>query len=1199
MDSVQDFYMTKNTDIPYRIEAAFKVNGNDYVMCIDRHTTEGIYFCKIAYVTAKQKRFFKYKTPADILPALSTCIKILEASAAFLGPRVAAFCFALPSNTSKNYNRLVTLMLKKTYLKNTYEQLPTSYEGASHKFLLLMKRGKSAKNVFKGKYFKDYNFEWHDKKDEIPAKAIEDLKPFKPEKKMTTLEPSTKYSFDDVSPDSGENDSTGVNNDDIASSNSVDNNLFNNYFKFIKECKNNFKDNNRYYIFMCFTGMWRYENEIKDNPHYSEEAHSDYLINFIYSADLSKIMEFIEKYSYGNSFIKNTMKEAYDLLIKKYPEYNIFIRMTFKEMKKYISDSLSGLPVKKLNDDGYYRQNTAELKNIEATDGTKYIKNNDLPKFTSVYTPVIKILNNANENEALGGLLGIILGSLILVKNEKYDNIENIMKDYSIINNNIKEILSNNFITNIPEYKYYEAKAQIVISSAFIKFKNLNPDISISRDLFLDAVHSYLNNIKIWKYAYNENVSKKIDTGNYSDDNDNDKDKDNDENNNLFEKIDFDTENSIYYRLNGYAKSNEEEDPLEYLSANIAIAFNFEKFRNIKNYKFNISDYNYFAKKAEFDKIVEKLCELRDQHENDKSILNWIFGCNNGLRNVEKTLVARPEKYLGDGNAKSKENILEEIFKRAFDIYKTFYIEKSDRILKNYYKICMSRNFVKSNKPYNVYVNDNFNEKKRFLTIKKLYNSCYNEGADFYIPALIFGISIGWQYENEYECATKNKLPLENQVLEYVPPLEENSYIKYYDEFIRKISDGLNHINPKITEMLPSDAIEKIVNDSDYVIHDWENKLRDDLYKVHKSFYKIYGWFYGMSAAQHVRNDEPAVEEDYTNLSLLKKQKIDIERTDDLSPFKNEVSLLENVQPNLIDIAEPEMSVKRELVSSWMDKDKFDKNIPIRLKNTIKEYTRQVGGLNIFLRYLPENLDSEYLNINIKKIKKIKDFNTIFNTAPIVKKPFIVYRDCGLPNVSPECGVLSDINKNIIDNGIISTTINGKFYFKEELNTRLAILIPAGSKFVVPVFENSEYPEEEEILLPPASILKPVEINVIKSPIHDSVVRQYIKCIYTGSYLNSFVDNYFVKAYNEIDNNKFDYNIDESIKTFKDFITESENEMSIDRLKINNEKWVEPFGDPNKNPVLQDIKDGKLKFEKCLTQEELKAYLANQKDNNV
>lgn len=51
-------------------------------------------------------------------------------------------------------------------------------------------------------------------------------------------------------------------------------------------------------------------------------------------------------------------------------------------------------------------------------------------------------------------------------------------------------------------------------------------------------------------------------------------------------------------------------------------------------------------------------------------------------------------------------------------------------------------------------------------------------------------------------------------------------------------------------------------------------------------------------------------------------------------------------------------------------------------------------------------------------------------------------------------------------------------------------------------------------------------------------------------------------------------------------------------MKYNKAKWAEPFGNSSTNPVLQDIKDGKLIFEPGLTPEELKIYLKNQKQEN-
>lgn len=1254
MDSVQDFYMTKNTDIPYRIEAAFKVNGNDYVLCIDRHTTEGIYFCKIAYVTSKQKRYFKYKTPADIMPALATCIKILEASAAFLSPRVSAFCFALPSNTAKNYNRLVSLMLKKTYLKNTFEQLPASYEGASHKFLILLKRGKSAKNVFKGKYFKDYDFEWHDKKDEIPAKAIEDLKPLKPEKKMTSLERSTKYSFDDVSPEDINNDEdngidtnidydNGVENTDNNEINIVKNNdktlnyyqntnkapieknkilnnnldseLYEKYESLIFNCEHKMLAGNRFYTFICFAGMWKYQTEIKNNPPFNDEDHYYHILIMLNGSAPNKVEEFIKKYSYDDSFIESKMREAYNIMKKNYNEYCIFIKEEDKEIRKYIKDFFGKGITRELDDNGQYINNeyTNDEENVSQPDDTQEIINdikNDKIYFDTqfkgeIVNPLLTIINKiVEDNDVLSdkelytikkSLLSVIMGSLIIINNSKYQSTLTLKRFASEIIKKTQSILEKNDLNSIIEYIEYPDNIKKIIYLAFKNYKKLKNYNFINVGLCIDAGNKFLLNIDIWKKIYNMKISKQIDISknlldNYDDvENTDYLDKDY-----FLKNVNFDEETKIYFRLNGYADRIRSSDIFEYVAANIAMAFNLNTFRNINYYTFKNSDFNVLANSSSYDKIIEKLKNFQNDYSTDFSKVVWFAGIETAFENVKDILVKKPLYVLGDKGKDEQKKNLKKLFERAFEIYKVFYVEQKNTIVEKYVKKDNNKIYEKPNEPYKIYNNDDYALKIRFKSVKDHFLKYKFDRFNLFVA--IFGMSIGWKYDNKFDCYIKNNLLINYDDFRYLSYTQEKYAANFYSNFVKSIADGLDDLNPMIKEFLTQDQIDEALEQSIYVISDMEKHVGFYCETYFDYLDKICDSFYTTTKVTSIRPPEPAAgaECGKNKKELITNQKINIETIENISDYEKDIPLLENLEPDLTDNFAAPRESQNVLISQWMDKDKFYEKISPNSKNLIYSYTAAVDGINIFLRYLNKKVSKKYLKLQSENVKKIRDFNAIFNQAPITKQPFVVYRDCDLPNVSPAYGVLSDINKNIIDNGIISTTTNSKFVFNNALNTRLAILIPAGSRFVVPVFENSKYTDEDEILLPPASCFKPIEINVVR-PSNNDRSRQYIKCIYTGSYLNSFVDNYFSIKYNEAhkDNNMIE-SLDDDIKTFKEFLSESEMEMT--GKNINSAKWAEPFGDPKNNELLKDIEAGKIKFEGGLTGKELKDFLNKNKD---
>lgn len=117
--------------------------------------------------------------------------------------------------------------------------------------------------------------------------------------------------------------------------------------------------------------------------------------------------------------------------------------------------------------------------------------------------------------------------------------------------------------------------------------------------------------------------------------------------------------------------------------------------------------------------------------------------------------------------------------------------------------------------------------------------------------------------------------------------------------------------------------------------------------------------------------------------------------------------------------------------------------------------------------------------------------------APALTTGVWVYRNTDIPNREN-----LNVGDDIIDPGFMSTSVRSQMALGSPA-TRLKIFLPAGTR-CFPVFEASSHPGEDEIVLPPMSVLKITERHATMS-FGDR--RDFFVTTYTGNAMKSFYDN--------------------------------------------------------------------------------------------
>jgi hypothetical protein len=162
----------------------------------------------------------------------------------------------------------------------------------------------------------------------------------------------------------------------------------------------------------------------------------------------------------------------------------------------------------------------------------------------------------------------------------------------------------------------------------------------------------------------------------------------------------------------------------------------------------------------------------------------------------------------------------------------------------------------------------------------------------------------------------------------------------------------------------------------------------------------------------------------------------------------------------------------------------------------LKDYSgSEYRDYNIPLRKMisSNSIDLAYLTTDIKELMRF------FDTAPRLENGIWVYRNCSIPGQEK-----FEPGQDIIDPAFLSTTIRSTMRFGSN-DCRLKIYLPKGTR-ILPVLSFSENFTENEIVLPPMSVLRILEVYKGLKGTYNKEHRAFV-CTMIGSAYKSIMEN--------------------------------------------------------------------------------------------
>lgn len=174
-------------------------------------------------------------------------------------------------------------------------------------------------------------------------------------------------------------------------------------------------------------------------------------------------------------------------------------------------------------------------------------------------------------------------------------------------------------------------------------------------------------------------------------------------------------------------------------------------------------------------------------------------------------------------------------------------------------------------------------------------------------------------------------------------------------------------------------------------------------------------------------------------------------------------------------------------VTEWLIKDKSSKG-----KfgySALKDYTgSEYGGMNSQIRKATKKGDLVFTEFTSKVQNLAKYF---VSDAPKLDAGIWVYRNCHIP------GDIYEAGEDIVDSAFLSTSVRSTISIGSGGNSKLKIFLPKGTK-CFPMFEESEHPGENEIVLPPLAMLRVIETDLYND-------KMCYTCVMLGSGVESLV----------------------------------------------------------------------------------------------
>lgn len=117
LNSPIEFYATADTHLPDEIYASFDIKMTTYVMSLVKSNVDGVFMLDFGRLLNTSKKRWSFKTTSDIRPAISTLIRFLESSMAFINTQVKGVVITVPNKIkTERFNKFMTLVVKKTFM---------------------------------------------------------------------------------------------------------------------------------------------------------------------------------------------------------------------------------------------------------------------------------------------------------------------------------------------------------------------------------------------------------------------------------------------------------------------------------------------------------------------------------------------------------------------------------------------------------------------------------------------------------------------------------------------------------------------------------------------------------------------------------------------------------------------------------------------------------------------------------------------------------------------------------------------------------------------------------------------------------------------------------------------------------------------------------------------------------------------------
>lgn len=164
-------------------------------------------------------------------------------------------------------------------------------------------------------------------------------------------------------------------------------------------------------------------------------------------------------------------------------------------------------------------------------------------------------------------------------------------------------------------------------------------------------------------------------------------------------------------------------------------------------------------------------------------------------------------------------------------------------------------------------------------------------------------------------------------------------------------------------------------------------------------------------------------------------------------------------------------------------------------RSAVKKYTgSDFRDMNNLLR---ATLDPSHTKLYLgatSYLPSVKKLMSAFKSVKPTSKAMWVYRGSNLMSWQ----TVNDVHpgKLYVDPGFVSTTLSSSTGFGG--NLKLRIYVPRGSRVIPALGFNSKHPGENEVILPPASVLKVIRLDETSS-------AKVVTCIFTGSVVDDMV----------------------------------------------------------------------------------------------